>query len=261
MNYISLGWADIFIALGLVALVIVVSLRNRLGLHRDLLIGSGRTLVQLIAVGYVLQVVFRLERAALVLLIIALMLTAGAIEGSRRQTVRVPGIYRIFFLALGTAAAVNLFFVIALVLRVDPWYQPQYFIPLGGLVIGAATNGVALTVDRLANDMKKRRAAIEAALALGASPRQALGDIIPDTVRAAMIPSINALMLVGLVQMPGVMTGQIMAGADPLDAVKYQVVIMYMWVTAVALASTVAVLLSYRQFFTERAQLRGELLG
>ena len=260
MNYIPLDWADLLIALGLMALVIIVSVLSRLGLHRDLLIGSARTLVQLIGVGYVLRFVFELERASFVLLVIALMLMAGAIEGRRRQSLRIPGIYGIFFISVGVAAAVSLLFVIFLVLRVDPWYKAQYFIPLGGLVIGNAINGVALAVDRLSGDVKKRRAAIEAALALGASPRQALGDIIPSSVKAAMIPSVNALMLVGLVQLPGVMTGQIIAGINPLDAVKYQVVVMYMWVTAVALASIVAALLSYRQFFTGRAQLRGELL-
>src|SRR3569623_2692060 len=113
-------------------------------------------------------------------------------------------------------------------LRVEPWYSPQYAIPLLGMILGNTLNGISLGLDRLGGELSGRRAPVEALLALGATRWEAARGPIRQAVRTGLIPTINAMMVVGIVSLPGMMTGQILAGADPVEAVKYQIVMMFL---------------------------------
>ena len=240
----------------LVLATIALSRRERLGLDRDLVIGALRTLIQLLLVGYVLGAIFRLDRALVVLGVLALMLGVAARTASRRVPPSLSGIFPITLLALTGSSIAVLVFVTQFVLCVPRWYEPRVVIPLAGMIIGNAMNGAALAAERLAGEVSARRAEIEALLALGATAPRAARSAVRASLRAALIPTVNGLMTVGLVHLPGVMTGQILGGASPLVAVRLQVVIMYMLTATVAFASLGVVLLARRRLFTPAHQLR-----
>jgi putative ABC transport system permease protein len=145
--------------------------------------------------------------------------------------------------------------VLALVVRAEPWWRPDYFIPIAGMVIGNSMNALAISLDRLVSDLTAGRAEVEMRLSLGATPREASEEIVRRSVRAGMIPSINSMMSVGLVFIPGMMTGQILSGMDPAQAVRYQIVVMLMLVGSTGLASIIAVLLARDRCFGPGGQL------
>jgi putative ABC transport system permease protein len=152
-------------------------------------------------------------------------------------------------------AGLTLAYVDAVVLRLRPWYDPQYLIPLFGMIIGNAMNGAALAAERLNGEMELRRGEVEALLALGASPARASAEAVRRALVAALMPTVNMLMVVGLVSLPGMMTGQIIAGSSPLTAVRYQIVVVFMLAGAVAVTAVVVALWYRRTFFTAAEQL------
>ena len=146
---------------------------------------------------------------------------------------------------------------LAAIVRVRPWYTPQYAIPLLGMILGNTLNGVSLGLDRLGSELAVRRDQVEAILALGATRWEAARPLLQQAVKTGLIPTINAMMVVGIVSLPGMMTGQILAGASPVEAVKYQIVIMFLIASATALGTVAVVLLSYRRLFNENHQFEG----
>jgi len=246
--------------LGLVFIVAagVTSILHSLGLERDLLIGTVRTFVQLFILGYVLKFVFNLSSAWWVLAVFAFMTVFAAWE--IRASVRERQVS--FFFPLLISMAVSYFLVAYLVTAVlvgaTPWWKPQYFIPLGGMIIGNSMNAIAIALERLLGDLRERRHEVEMKLCLGADYKEASRDIVRGAMRSGMIPSINSMMGVGVVFIPGMMTGQILAGADPLLAIRYQIVVMVMLVGATAVGSLLVVLLVRKMCFGagERLLLR-----
>jgi putative ABC transport system permease protein len=147
-----------------------------------------------------------------------------------------------------------------LIVGVTPWFAPHYLIPLLGMVLGNTMNGISLSIDHLLESLSERRAEVEMELALGASRWEAARGPLSQAIRRGMIPITNTMMVVGIVALPGMMTGQILAGADPLVAVKYQIMIMFMIAAGTALGSMTASLLAYRRLFNSKHQLRSELI-
>jgi putative ABC transport system permease protein len=139
--------------------------------------------------------------------------------------------------------------VVELIVQARPWYMPEYFLPIGGMVIGNSMNAIAISLDRLFNELLRRRGEVELHVCLGATGAQASADMFRDAVRAGMIPSINSMMGVGLVFIPGMMTGQILAGSDPMVAVKYQIMVMLMLVGSTAIGSVLVISLVRRRCF------------
>ncbi|MCK4578546.1 MAG: ABC transporter permease, partial [Candidatus Marinimicrobia bacterium] len=158
------------------------------------------------------------------------------------------------------ALILSLAVVVALTISPDPWYNLVVSIPLSGMVLGNGLNVISLAANRLMGEMKLRSAEIEVALSLGAPPAAALQPAIKESLTAALIPAINALMTVGLVQLPGVMTGQILAGQPPVEAVKFQIVIMMMWVTTGVICGVAATAMMRYLLINKRWQVRWELL-
>ncbi len=142
-----------------------------------------------------------------------------------------------------------------MIVQVKPWYTPQYFIPLSGMIIGNSMNAITIALDRLFSDIRKQRDQVELALCLGATYQEATMSIFRDTIRAGMIPSINALMTVGLVSIPGMMTGQILAGSNPVIAIKYQIIVMLMLVASTAIGSMIVITVMRKRCFTKAHQL------
>ncbi len=239
----------------LVAVPAALSLAFRLGQLRNLVVGTVRTFVQLLAVGYLLRYVFALDAWWAVLAMLLLMVGAAARAALARQSRRPRRFVGITFLAMVVSAALVTAMVTQVILEVDPWYAPRYLIPITGMILGNCLNGIALGLERLLSDLAAQRGRIEALQALGADPWEASGDLFRDALRAAMIPTINALMVVGIVSLPGMMTGQILAGVDPLLAVKYQIVVMLMLAAGTALGSLLLLWLALRRCFDARQRL------
>jgi putative ABC transport system permease protein len=257
---IEVSWTDLALAAALILVAVAISRWQGLGLGRGIFIGAVRASVQLIAVGYVLVYMFEVARWWLVLLALAIMLVAATLATARRRRGRAaPGERRVLWsihgMALLVGTGLTLAYVTEVVLHVRPWYEPRYVIPLFGMIAGSAMNGAALAAERLASEMELRRGEVEAYLALGASPARAAAEPVRRALTAALIPAVNSLMVVGIVQLPGMMTGQILAGQSPLVAVRYQIVVAFMLTSATAITSCIAVLRYRRAFFTSAAQL------
>ncbi|HEU4647810.1 MAG TPA: iron export ABC transporter permease subunit FetB [Gemmatimonadales bacterium] len=251
---------DLVLAAALVLVAVAISAWQRLGLARGFVVGAIRAVVQLVAVGYVLVYVFAAARWWLVLLALAVMLIAATATATGRRSVSpAPGTQRTLWTISGTAmllgAGLTLAYVTGVVLQVRPWYDPRYLIPLFGMIVGNAMNGAALAAERLASEMEVRRGEVEAYLALGATPARAAAEPVRRALVAALIPAVNGLMVVGLVQLPGMMTGQILAGQSPLLAVRYQILVAFMLAGGTAMTAAIVVLWYRRTFFTAAAQL------
>jgi putative ABC transport system permease protein len=215
---------------------------------------------QLLLIGIILEWAFRVDRWYVVLaLMIVMTLVAGA-AAIQRTPVRYPGIWvrsiTSVFASSWLIGALALFVII----RVRPWFAPQYIIPLLGMILGNTLNGVSLSLDRLGGELRGRRYEVEALLSLGATRWEAARPLIEQAVKTGLIPTINAMMVVGIVSLPGMMTGQILAGASPVEAVKYQIVIMFLLASATALGTVSVVLLSYRRLFNQDHQFLDTLI-
>jgi putative ABC transport system permease protein len=244
--------ASALFALSLVAGAVAISRYQRLDLERDIAIAVVRSFVQLAAIGYAIDLIFGLENLLYVVLLLAGMVafaswtSAGRGEGVSRA-------FPVSAIAIGVAAASTL--GILLTLQIIP-PTAQYLIPLGGMVVGNSMNAASLTLARIRDDVKARRLEIEASLALGATSRQAISPVLKAALQNAMTPLIDATKTTGIIFLPGAMAGMIIGGADPLEAVRLQIVVLYMLLGSVSVAAILVGLLSYRSFFTPRHQLR-----
>jgi len=228
----------------------------RAGQGRDIFWSGLRMFVQLMIVGYLLHLVFALESALPVLLILVVM-TGFAVQtiGARVET-KMPNFYRVVGAAILFGCGGMTFFFCTLVIGLEPWYDPRYLIPLAGMVIGNSMTGASLAAERLAAEFRERREEIETALCLGSSVKLAAEPAVSSAFRAALIPSVNAMAAMGLVFLPGMMTGQILSGTEPLIAVKYQIAIMCVITGSVALTTFMILLFCYRSYFTSYQSLR-----
>ncbi len=258
MNAVLLTPGDLALAAVLVLLLAALSFRMKLGVHQQLLVAAVRTAVQLTIIGYVLKLVFDDTRLVWVVLITSVMLLVAGREVMARQQHRLAGWWGF---GIGSASMFVSSFgitVLALltIIAVRPWYEPQYAIPLLGMMLGNTMNGIALGLDRLNASARDQRAVIEARLILGQEWTEALAEIRHTSMRTGMIPIINAMAAAGIVSLPGMMTGQILAGAPPLEAVKYQILIMFMITAGTGFGTLLAVSAAARRLFDERQRLR-----
>lgn len=253
-HYAQISYSQLAVALVLIAVTLLLSRMERLGLEKELIIGTVRSFSQLMAVGYVLQAIFTANKWYWVLLTLAVMTVVAGHTAARRSK-DIPHARRIAILSVGIGGLGTLGILVGLgIVEAAPWYV----IPISGMILGNSMNGAALAMNRIASEIKLRRAQIEVALALGATSRQAADPALKAAAKAAMIPNINSMLTVGIVSLPGMMTGQIIAGQAPTEAVRYQIVVLYMITAAVTAASVAAALWSYRGFFTSEHQLIGD---
>jgi putative ABC transport system permease protein len=255
-SIIEVSWFDLAWAGGLMLIAVGISHWQKLGLAQRLVIGAIRTVVQLMLVGYALVYIFALDRWYLVGVALLCMLLVATRAAVNRQFRASRTLLMITGVAMLLASGLTLLYISTLVVRVTPWYNPQYLIPLFGMIIGSAMNAAAIAAERLASEMAARTAEIEASLALGATAQQASQQPVRQALRAALMPTVNGLMVVGIVTLPGMMTGQILAGASPLIAIRYQIVVAFMQAAAVAITTAIVTLWYRRTFFTAALQLK-----
>jgi putative ABC transport system permease protein len=256
----QLSFGDVALSLILMAVAIVLSRLQGLGLEKNLAIGTVRAFAQLTLIGFALKILFQVNSPWLLLPVLLVMITVASFESVRRQQIRLPRFFLITFGTLSLALVVSLGVVALMIIRPDPWYNLVVMIPLSGMVLGNGLNIVSLSANRFIGEMQLRRDEVEVALSLAAPPRKALYPAFKNAISGALIPSINALMTVGLVQLPGVMTGQILAGMPPVEAVKFQIVIMMMWITTGVISGVVATLLLMTRLVNPRWQVRWDLV-
>jgi putative ABC transport system permease protein len=247
----NLSLFDIGIAACLIVINGALSVALKLGLERKLALATVRTIVQLLAIGYVLGWVFEFGHWYVVLPVMIVMTVIAGLSASDRgrrtyRGQRMDSIVSVW-ISSWLIAAVGLFFVIG----VHPWYEAQYAIPILGMILGNTLTGVSLGIERMIQELTSNRGEVEMSLALGATRWEAAQRSARQAVRAGMIPTLNQMAVVGLVSLPGMMTGQVLAGQSPLQAVRYQIVIMFLIAAASGLGTVGAVLLIYKRLFSK----------
>lgn len=255
MADIVLGWDSMLWAVGLMAIAVGLSSWQGLGLSGTLAIATVRTLAQLLAVGFFFSVVFATANPLVILAVLAGMATIAAVVARNRIDREMPQLFKWMLVAICSSGFVTVGYVCLLVVRVEPWYAPQYLIPLTGIVLGNAMTAASISGERLASTLRNAKTDVETHLSLGATPEQAVADYRRAAVKAGLIPTINSMMVVGLVTLPGIISGQLLAGEDPLIAALYQILIMFMLALATLIASLIATYGIRAQFFNAAMQL------
>jgi putative ABC transport system permease protein len=246
---IDISTGQLFLALLFILVAQASSFIYHLGLNRDITTGTIRTFSQLFLMGYVLTFILKSSSPWLVLLVFTVMVVSAMfIIKGRVKEKQIPYLIPTFLTMFISYFATALF-VSGLIVGITPWWDPRYFIPAGGMVIGNSMSALAIALERLFRDLRQQKELVEMKLTLGANYREASDDLFRKAVSAGMIPSINAMMGVGIVFIPGMMSGQILAGTDPLIAIRYQIVVMLMLVGSTAITSVVVMLIVRRRCF------------
>jgi putative ABC transport system permease protein len=254
---VTLSISDLALAGLLVVLLALLSWRQRAGISRQLMIAALRTAVQLTLIGLVLKTLFANAGLGWVTLLALGMLLIAGREVMVRQERRFTGWwgYAVGTVSMFLSSFAVTVFALVVILGSDPWYAPQYAIPLLGMLLGNTMSGIAIAMDRLTSAAWEQRNVIEARLMLGERWDRAVADLRVQAVRSGMIPIINAMAAAGVVSLPGMMTGQILAGAPPVEAVKYQILIMFLIAVGTGLGTLAAVTIGSRHLFDERQRL------
>ena len=254
---IELSVIDLALAASLVLLLALVSMRLQSGISNQLLIAAVRTAVQLTLIGLVLKVIFESASLGWVTLLSVVMLLIAGREVMARQERRFTGWwgYAVGTFSMFLSSFAVTVFALIVILGENPWYTPQYAIPLLGMLLGNTMNGISIAMDRLTHSAWEQRQVIEARLMLGERWDEAIADYRQQAIRSGMIPIINAMAAAGIVSLPGMMTGQILAGAPPVEAVKYQILIMFLIAAGTGLGTLVAVTIGSKHLFDERQRL------
>lgn len=243
--------ATLAFTLGFVVIAMLLSAWKKLGLEKDMLISTVRATIQLLIVGYILKAVFSLENFVFTLLMVTLMAIVAALNAKKRGKT-LQGITWRVFVAIGATEIVTMGFLLAL--KIVP-ATPQYIVPISGMIIGNSMVVASLFLSRLRTGAMDHKAEIQVLLALGGTPKQSIRRVLKEAIRNGMIPTIDSTKTTGLVQLPGMMTGQIIAGADPIQAVRYQLLILFAILSAAALTSMILGFLIYPSLFNEHQQL------
>ncbi|PKM79617.1 MAG: iron export ABC transporter permease subunit FetB [Firmicutes bacterium HGW-Firmicutes-13] len=239
----------------LVLLLIIVKGQG-IGKEKEILISSVRMTLQLVLMGYVLVYLFALNNVYFSVGILILMEIFAVRNIYSRVKVNINSrLRRVIVISMITGTVINILYFLLVVINLRPWYEARYFIPISGMVIGNSMTGISLGTERLIDGIKTKKEMIEGALMLGATPNQATKNIVNDAFTAAILPTINSMVGMGIVFLPGMMTGQILSGVSPITAIEYQIAIMLGIMGSVSLTVFMLVQMGYKTFFNERSQL------
>lgn len=263
MQPILLTPRDLAVSSTLLVLDGMLSVAFGLGLHQQLAVAGARMVIQLLVVGLILRAVFAASDPALTLGLVVVMVAIAAREVAVRPEQRLInfGNYAVAGVTVGLTTAITTLLALTTAIRPQPWYDPRYAIPLAGIITGNVLNAASLSLDSLLSGVVRERAAIEAQLALGGTIRQAMARLIRQSIRRALLPMINTMSAAGVVTLPGIMTGQILAGFDPVQAVKYQILLMFLLAGGSGLGAATAAFLGERRLTDDRQRLRLDRLA
>jgi len=261
-SVIQLGPLQLSMVAGLVMALALLTWRLQLGVSSRLLVAGLRTVVQLLLLGLVLDYLFSISHPVLIAGLATVMLLVAGYEVMARQHRPFRGWwgYGLGTLSMFISSFAITIFVLGTVIKPDPWYLPQYAIPLLGMMLGNTMTGVALTLDHLTKNAWQQRAIIESRLLMGEDWCTAIRQLMRESVRTGLIPIVNAMAAAGIISIPGMMTGQLLAGNSPLTAAKYQILIMFMISAGTGFAAVMASRVGARRLFDSRQRLRLERL-
>ncbi len=262
-SFISLGYGDLALAAAMIAINALLSIWLRLSLERQLLISALRMCVQLGLVGLVLKALFASVSPLFTALAALAMISFAGYEISSRQQRRFRGFWT-YGLGTGSilfAGTLVTIFALGTQIEPDPWYHPRYAIPLLGMILGNTMTGVALGLNTLTSQIHRERPAIETLLALGQTRADAFRPLVRSAVRSGLIPIINSMAAAGVVSLPGMMTGQILSGTAPLEAIKYQILVMFLIAGGTGLGVVIAVHAGSARLSDARHRLRLDRLA
>jgi putative ABC transport system permease protein len=230
-------------------------------LGRQMIVAAVRMTIQLLLIGVILHWVFAFEGWYVVVALAAVMTLIAGISAIERTQHSYRGVLLSSIVSVWASSWLVAGFALLAVLRVQPWYRAQFAIPLLGMILRNTLSGISLGLDRFGNELDARRDGVEMLLSLGASSWEAGRSVVREAVRTGMLPTLNAMAVMGVVSLPGMMTGQLIAGTDPVEAVKYKIVIMFLIASGTALGTVSVVLLSYWRLFDNYHRLRYDRLS
>jgi putative ABC transport system permease protein len=238
-----------------IILILIVRMRG-IAREKQILLSTVRMTVQLVLVGYLLVYLFDNINPFFTIGVVIIMEVFAVYNIFKRTKYRLSKrLKRAVAISMTIGTLSCLFYFLLVVLRVNPWYNPRYFIPIAGMIIGNSMTGVSVGVNQLVDGMQTKKHLVESALMLGASPKIAAKDIVNSAFDSAILPTINSMLGMGIVFLPGMMTGQILSGTSPLTAIEYQIAIMLSILGSVALTVVIFVQLGYKSFFNSEDQL------
>jgi putative ABC transport system permease protein len=250
---IETGYFQVLMAVALAILAFVLARWKSIPVTKEIGWGTLRAFVQLVAVGYALEFIFNSKSYWLVALSVAVMILVGAYTAGQRAEYFKNG-FTIALVSITTGSLVTLGLMLALKI-ISP--EARYIIPLTGMIIANSMNASAITFNRIGSDLKGNRLAIETSLSLGKSWKEASKKYYRDSVKAGMITILNFLKTAGIVALPGAMTGMILAGVSPLEAVLVQVIVAYMLLSSLTISAILSAELAIRRFFNAAEQFIG----
>lgn len=224
--------------------------------EKEILISSIRMTIQLILTGYILVYLFEASSPLYTILVLITMEIFSVFNIIKRTKSKLSlRLKQIIALSMFAGTVSCLLYFLLVVVRISPWYDPRYFIPIAGMLIGNSMTGISLGVSRLIDGMQTQRHLVEGALMLGATPQVASKQIVDTAFDSAILPTINSMVCMGIVFLPGMMTGQILSGTSPLTAIEYQIAIMLGILGSVSLTVLLFLQLGYKTFFNAQNQL------
>ncbi len=251
----ELSWLEVSVAAALLLINVVLSRRLGLKLERQILISGFRMMIQLTLLGLVLKQIFALASAIPVLVLATAMTVIAGYSAITRINKRHPGIHFDAIVSVWASSWIVTSIAVLVIVKPVSWHDPQIVIPLLGMVLGNSLTGISLGIDRFLSETVNRKEEIELRLTLGATRWQATQDCFADAAKAAMVPILNTMSVAGIVSLPGMMTGQLLAGAPPIQAVQYQIMIMFVIAAAIAMGVFASLSLTYRRITTSDHQL------
>lgn len=243
--------SSLLLSSSLVLVALVLSYSQKLKLEKEIIISVIRAIVQLIIVGYLLNYIFGLKSPIFTTFLLLFMTSNAAYNASKRGRGITNGLL-ISFVSISIGAIITLSI---LVLSGAIAYEPYEVIPVGGMIISNAMVALSLCYRQLNADFKDKRQEVETKLSLGADILPASKEIIRESIKVGMLPTIDSAKTLGIVSLPGMMTGLILAGTPPIEAVKYQIMVTFMMLSTTSISSFLACYLAYKNFFNERKQL------
>lgn len=236
----------------LVVIPMIISYKEHLGLEKEIVVSMLRAIIQLVIIGYILETIFGLEKPLFTVLFVLIMLFNAAMN-TRKRGEGINHVVLVSFIAMliGTVVTMSI-----LILAKAIAFTPNEVIPVAGMVVSNAMVAIGLSYRHMISSFKDKRAEVEVKLSLGADIKLASKAIIRESIKMAMTPSIDSAKTLGIVALPGMMTGLILAGSSPLVAIKFQIMVTFMILSSTSIATITATYMSYGTFFNERKQLK-----
>lgn len=238
-----------------IIVLLIISKAKKLSNQNLIILASLRMTIQLIITGYLLKYILKSDSPWITLLILTIMEAFAIFNVYKRSNVKSIKLKNLIAICFIGSSLVSIFYYIIIVVAVKPWYDPRYFITICGMLIGNTMTGMSLAINSYKNSFKDQRDLIESALMLGAKPKDAVSKISSDAFNSAILPTLNSMLGMGIVLLPGMMTGQILSGTDPINAIFYQITIMIAIVGTVGITTSIFTSLACKAFFNKREQI------